>query len=362
MKKNFFNQFFIFLLFFLIILIPSANLRSAAVDSKTHPDYQIVKQTIEDSIGWAIGKRFKRLFEIIAQDENYFSLWLQARATKIGYEQFKKGAEIWRTPDFKATHFEFKNLRITFSKSGTVAWYSSDLDDCYEWKGNPDCLKNVKQTGVLEKRKGKWVHVQMHGSYPVDKVPEQYITRFYKNIFKKNHPEEKNSTKGLSTHQKAKKTSGHNNNYHAVRKSIETMIGWAIEKDFDKLFAVTAQDENFYHFWVFSNSQVVGYKNWLKYAERWKNPNFRGTWFEFKQLRINFSQCSSVAWYSTYLDDCATVNGRESCLKDVFQTGVLEKRAGKWVHTQIHGSYPVDRIPQEFVKHYYKDLLEMKKE
>ncbi len=141
--------------------------------------------------------------------------------------------------------------------------------------------------------------------------------------------------------------------YETVKGTIETMIGWAIEKDFNKLFEVTAKDEKFFHFWVFSDSQVVGYRNWVKYADRWKDPDFRGTRFEFKDLRINFSETGDVAWYSTYLDDCGVVGGREFCLNDVFQTGVLEKRNGKWVHTQIHGSYPVDKIPEEFVERYY---------
>ncbi|MBN2134098.1 MAG: nuclear transport factor 2 family protein [Acidobacteria bacterium] len=147
------------------------------------------------------------------------------------------------------------------------------------------------------------------------------------------------------------------NDYDGVKKAIETMIGWAIEKDFDALFAVTAHDPNFFHLWLMSNSQVIGYDNWVKYAERWKDPGFKGTRFEFKDLRINFSQDGNVAWYSTYIDDCGEFNGEESCLNDVFQTGVLEKRDGKWVHTQIHGSYPVDKVPAFYIKHFYKDLF-----
>jgi len=38
---------------------------------------------------------------------------------------------------------------------------------------------------VLEKRDGRWVHVLMHGSYPVDKVPAGYVRRFYRDLFEK---------------------------------------------------------------------------------------------------------------------------------------------------------------------------------
>jgi hypothetical protein len=44
-------------------------------------------------------------------------------------------------------------------------------------------MENVFQTGVLEKRDGIWVHVLMHGSYPVDKVPERFVREFYKDLF-----------------------------------------------------------------------------------------------------------------------------------------------------------------------------------
>ena len=146
--------------------------------------------------------------------------------------------------------------------------------------------------------------------------------------------------------------------YDAVKKTIEGSIGWAIEKDFDYLFSIFANDENFFHFWLTSDSKMVGIEAFKKFSQQWRTPDFRGTRFEFKDLRINFSCSGDVAWYSTYIDDCGEFKGKENCIKDVFQTGVLEKREGKWVHVQIHGSFPVDRIPAEYIEKYYKNLLE----
>ena len=111
--------------------------------------------------------------------------------------------------------------------------------------------------------------------------------------------------------------------YEAVKKSIEQSIGWAIEKDFEAMFRLWA--DNMSHFWLFPDSLIVGLDNFKKYAERWRDPDFRGTRFEFKDLRIVFSRSSDVAWYSCFLDDCGSYKGKETCLKDVFQTGVLEK-------------------------------------
>jgi hypothetical protein len=143
-----------------------------------------------------------------------------------------------------------------------------------------------------------------------------------------------------------------------VKETIEQSIGWAIEKDFDTMYHLWA--ENMFHFWLFSNSRVIGLDNFKIYAQQWKDPDFRGTRFEFKDLRIVFSHSGDVAWYSCFLDDCGSFKGKESCLKDVFQTGVLEKRNGKWVHVLMHGSYPVDKIPENYVRKFYSTMFEKK--
>jgi hypothetical protein len=146
--------------------------------------------------------------------------------------------------------------------------------------------------------------------------------------------------------------------YEAVKESIEQSIGWAIEKDFDELYRLW--DENMFHFWLFSNSLVVGLDSFKVYSEQWKDPEFRGTHFEFKDLRIVFSRSGDVAWYSCFLDDCGTYKGREYCLENVFQTGVLEKKDGRWTHVLMHGSYPVDKIPEDYIRRFYSNLFEKK--
>lgn len=133
-------------------------------------DYGLVKKTIEQSISWAIGKDFDAMFLLWGDDLYHF--WLFSDSTVVGLEAFKKHAEVWRDPDSRGTRFEFRDLRIVLSRSGGVA--------C---KGEEFCLKDVFQTGVLEKRDGRWVHVLMHGSYPVDKIPGRYVRTFYAGLF-----------------------------------------------------------------------------------------------------------------------------------------------------------------------------------
>jgi len=147
--------------------------------------------------------------------------------------------------------------------------------------------------------------------------------------------------------------------HDAVKRTIEQSIGWAVEKDFEAMFRLWADD--MFHFWLTSDSTVVGLEDFKRHAERWRDPDFRGTRFEFRDLRIRFSRSGDVAWYSCHLDDCGSFKGKEFCLNDVFQTGVLEKREGRWVHTLMHGSYPVDRIPESYVRRFYSGLFETKK-
>lgn len=144
-------------------------------------------------------------------------------------------------------------------------------------------------------------------------------------------------------------------NFSAVKHSIEQAIGWAIDKDFEAMYNLWAED--MFHFWLFSDSKVIGLENFKRYSDVWKDPDFRGTSFEFRDLRIVFSRAGDVAWYSCYIDDCSSYKGKESCLKDVFQTGVLEKRDGRWVHVLMHGSYAIDKIPENYVKRFYSDIL-----
>ncbi len=142
-------------------------------------DYDEVKRVIEYAIGWAVEKDFEKMFSIWAHDERLYHHWLTATSTTRGFAEFVAHAQTWKDPKFKGTTSKFRNLEITFSKSGDVAWYSCRLDDCYEFDGRPGCVENVHQTGVLEKRDGAWVHVLMHGSYPIDEIPLEIVKRTY---------------------------------------------------------------------------------------------------------------------------------------------------------------------------------------
>lgn len=124
-----------------------------------------VENIIKDSIRWAMTKDFDRLYQIMAHDENLF--WFNPDDSQmLGWEKFKEDSRLWKDPRFKATRFETRDMRINFSRSGDVAWWSCRMDDEAEWDGKPVGWINIRWTGVLEKRDGKWLIVQQHFSYP----------------------------------------------------------------------------------------------------------------------------------------------------------------------------------------------------
>jgi ketosteroid isomerase-like protein len=127
-----------------------------------------IEKAIHASIGWAKNKDFRLLYSVIANDSDYVEVDPGNRVVK-GIEQFKKAEKFWGSPDFKAVRYDIRDLKISLSQKGDVAWFYCVLDDVNEWKGQPASWMNTRWTGVLEKRDGKWVIVQMHFSFASDK-------------------------------------------------------------------------------------------------------------------------------------------------------------------------------------------------
>ena len=131
-------------------------------DIKT--EIPLLENSIRNCIGWAKDKDFQLLYSIIANDSDYLEIGPGQKVTK-GFEEFKKNEAIWGDPGFKAIGYEIRDLKISLSQSGTVAWFYCILDDINEWKGEPASWLNTRWTGVLENRKGSWTMVQMHFSF-----------------------------------------------------------------------------------------------------------------------------------------------------------------------------------------------------
>lgn len=151
----------LFLLFFSQNAIRAQVAENAS--QKTN-DQKAVEQAIHNVFGWAVTKDFDLFFRTIADDSNFISVTPYNRV-KFGIKDVKNDSVFWGSPDFKAIRHEVRDLRIQFSNSGDVAWFYCVLDDINEWKGEPANWENVRWTGVLEKRNGKWRLVMQHFSW-----------------------------------------------------------------------------------------------------------------------------------------------------------------------------------------------------
>ncbi len=130
----------------------------------TAREVKAVEQAIRSCIGWVQTKDFPLLYRTIANDPDYLEVDPTPGIIR-GFAEFKKNEAVWGSPNFKAIRYDIRDLNINLSRSGDVAWFYCVLDDVNEWKGRPASWLNTRWTGVLEKRNGAWVVVQMHFSF-----------------------------------------------------------------------------------------------------------------------------------------------------------------------------------------------------
>jgi ketosteroid isomerase-like protein len=153
-----------------VILILLAIISAACCKKNTlsGPEYdkekQLIEKTIHSCIGWAGKKDHELLLSVIANDSDYIEVDPENRVVR-GFEDFRKAEKTWMSPDFQAVRYEIRDLTINISQSGEVAWWFCMLDDINTWQGNPASWMNTRWTGVMEKRAGKWVILQMHFSF-----------------------------------------------------------------------------------------------------------------------------------------------------------------------------------------------------
>ena len=156
------------------LLVVAVFLVFPACSQKKPRDEDIIKKVIRDSFGWGLTKD-RALFEsVFAQDDDFFTYYPDSGRTVIGWNQFKKYLDNWMDPRNKVKGFEVRDLRLVVAKAGNAAWFSAVVDDEGEWDGKPWGSKDIRWTGVLEKRSGKWVIVQQHMSAAKDKVLEAF--------------------------------------------------------------------------------------------------------------------------------------------------------------------------------------------
>ena len=141
-------------------------------ESNKTRDKSEIKRILHDSFGWALTKD-RVLFEsLFAKDDDFFTFYPDSKSTVRGWSQFEKFLEGWMDPRSIATGFEIRDLRIIISQNGDTAWFSAIVDDEGEFEGVQWESKDIRWTGVLEKRGGTWRICQQHMSDANDKLAQ----------------------------------------------------------------------------------------------------------------------------------------------------------------------------------------------
>ncbi len=139
-------------------------------DSDISNDEQKISKILHDAFGWALTKD-RNLFEsIFSNDDDFFSYFPDSQSTAMGWNQFVKFLDEWMDPRNIAKGYDIRNLRIVISENKDIAWFSAIVDDEGEFDGKPWGSKNVRWTGVLEKRDGNWKICQQHLSEANDTI------------------------------------------------------------------------------------------------------------------------------------------------------------------------------------------------
>ena len=171
MKKSKFKKSIIsfttgvFIPFILIIFLVTCQDSTISNSNQRKNDLEAVKNSIHNVFAWAVNKDFDLFFNTISDDSNFISVTPYQRV-KFGVQAVKADTAFWASPYFKAVRHELHDLHINFSSGENVAWFYCLLDDINTWKGKPANWENLRWTGVLEKKEGKWRVVQQHFSWP----------------------------------------------------------------------------------------------------------------------------------------------------------------------------------------------------
>lgn len=139
------------------------------LSSDKNKDRHEITEILHGSFAWALTKD-RALFErIFARDDDFFTFYPDSKSTVVGWGQFERFLNGWMDPRNVAKGYDIRDLRINVSGAGDVAWFSAVVDDEGEFDGKPWGAKDIRWTGVLERRGGAWKICQQHMSEAADK-------------------------------------------------------------------------------------------------------------------------------------------------------------------------------------------------
>lgn len=151
------NVSLIFILLFLSVIF-SCSKKENVVSKKSDVTEVITKLFTSCEL-----EDMELLSSIMAHDEDMVYFGTNLAEYHVGWEAWKTSLlEQWAAID--ETKIISTDLAVFISNTGEVAWFSDISNWKFKINDNSMKLNNVRITGVLEKRKGRWKIVQLHAS------------------------------------------------------------------------------------------------------------------------------------------------------------------------------------------------------
>lgn len=157
-----------------ILIVTVAFLMMSACTQKVDLETEKVKVkvVVDQLIQVLETEDVELLSKITAHDVDMVNFGTDVTERIVGWEALKELMQK-QFATSETSKLSVKDQVIKVHDSGKVAWFSEIIDWDIISQGQAVKLKGLRATGVLEKRNGNWVYIQLHYSVPVGEQASQ---------------------------------------------------------------------------------------------------------------------------------------------------------------------------------------------
>lgn len=125
-----------------------------------------VKGVVDAFSNIFVSEDMELLSRVFAHDPDMVLFGTDQAERWVGWDKFRASVEI-QFASYEDTQVTTRDQVIRVNSGGEVAWFSEVIDMNLTAGGEAVEVPGMRFTGVLEKRSGTWVIVQMHASMGV---------------------------------------------------------------------------------------------------------------------------------------------------------------------------------------------------
>ncbi len=124
-----------------------------------------------------------------------------------------------------------------------------------------------------------------------------------------------------------------------IERAVDGLNDAFMQRDLERVLKFFAHDKDVFVFGTDPDETLVGFDA-IADAERRMLSALEQCKLTVRDRRAWVAPSGTTGWFEMVLDIDAVADGRSVQVRDLRQTGVLEKRAGGWVATMLHASVP----------------------